>query len=92
MNKKATAAGAILAIALIVILGMMILSGGFSDDLGNAPESIPYGPEPGGLSLTLIDTYGPLMLVVSILLFGAIIGGAAIARGEKTDGKGGDEE
>jgi len=87
MNRKAIAAGGILSIALIVVLILMILSGGFSDDLGNAPESIPYGPEPNGLSFALFETYGSLMFVVAMLLFGAIIAGAAIARGEKKDGE-----
>ena len=80
MNKKATAAGGILATALIVILGLMIISGGWP---GGEITPIPYGPGPGGLSFAIFETYGPMIVVLSMLLFGAIVGGAAISRGEK---------
>ena len=80
MNKKAVAAGVILGVSLIVVLILMILSSTWN---GDEIQSIPYGPGPGGLSFALFEDYGTLMFVLAMLLFGAIIGGAAIARGEK---------
>ena len=82
MNKKAVAVGALLAVAMIFILTMMILSNGWT---GDEITPVPYGPEPDGLSWALFETYGPMMVLVSALLFGAIIAGAAIARGEKKE-------
>jgi len=83
MNKKAVAAGVILGVSLIVVLILMILNSTWT---GDVIQPVPYGTEPGkGLSWALFENYGTLMFVLAMLLFGAIIGGAAIARGEKNE-------
>ncbi|AGI47230.1 hypothetical protein TALC_00216 [Thermoplasmatales archaeon BRNA1] len=93
MSKRA-AAGAVLAISLLVVLGAAIYMTSW-DGFGDSPEPIPYdnvveydaNGDPvavtdGSLNETLFEDYGPVLLVLAILMFGAMIGGVCIAREE----------
>jgi len=86
MNRK-TALGIALGIAMVVMLGGMVLSTNWAEDtnMGDSPTDIPFSPSPGHdfkdtLNYAVFETYGPVLIVVTMLLFGAIIGAAAISK------------
>jgi NADH:ubiquinone oxidoreductase subunit 6 (subunit J) len=86
--KGKTAAALVMGIAMIGMLGGMVLSTDWHDDEGM--NSIPFAPSDDvdftdTLNFALFETYGPVMLVVSLLLFGAIIGSAAISQEEEEE-------
>lgn len=95
MNKR-TAAAVGLAAALLIVLGLAIVVNEWDDSpLGfdDEPQSIPYDDvviDNGGtdtvdgssLNYGVLETYGPLLLVLGALMFAAMIGGICIAREE----------
>ena len=91
MNKKtATAiAGAVIAVAVLALLSSAMLSYEWDQDEG--PQSIPFTPDadgnvvPGSLNYEMFETYGPVLLVLAMLMFCAIIGGAYVAKEDEED-------
>ena len=92
--KKKTIFGIALGVAMVVVLGGMVLSTNWSEDtgMGDTPEEVKFFPDdvyefdPSNyLPFAMFETYGPLMLVVTLLLFGAIIGSAALAKEEEEE-------
>jgi len=91
MNKKALLVGAAVGAALMVMLIAVVLS----DDIGevgdNEMSSIPFTPDDdgkliaGSLPEVLFEGHGPVLLVLAVLMFGAIIGGAYIAKEDDED-------
>ena len=87
MNKKALVAGIIIASFALVMLGAVALSGDFQEYNDNGVGDISYtGTEEGDLPYELFETYGPLLLVLGLLMFGAIIGAAYVAKEDDDDG------
>jgi len=87
MNKKALVAGMIIASFALVMLGAVALSGDFQDYNDNEVGGISYtGTEEGDLPYELFETYGPVLLVLGLLMFGAIIGAAYVAKEDDDDG------
>lgn len=83
--KKQVIVGLVLGVALVAILGGMIIDSEFNDDDGMG--SVPYTPSDDvdfedTLNYAFFEEYGPVLLIVALLLFGAIIGGACISREE----------
>ncbi len=65
------------------------------DNYGDEPESVPFNGvvetdpvsgeetvDPGSLNYVLFEKYGPVLLVLGLLMFGAMIGGICVAREE----------
>ena len=76
-------AGLVIGIAMVAMLGGMVVTTDWHDE--GTINDIPYAPSEDvdfseTLNYALFETYGPVMLVVALLLFGAIIGGAAITQ------------
>lgn len=86
MSKKFVVGGAIALIMIVILAGSAI--GHDWNNMGENPQSIPYGPDENGdnptdgLNYNLYEVYGPVLLVLGILMFGAIIGGVCISREE----------
>ena len=86
MNKKSLMIGMAVAATLMVMLSAVALSdewGGMND---NGMTDIPYtsGDDgiliDGSLNLVLFEEHGHVMFILALLLFGAIIGGAYVAK------------
>ena len=86
--KGKTVVALALGAAMVMMLGFMVLSTDWQDDSGDALDEmhrIPFMPSEDvdfkdTLNYAMFETYGPVIMVVTLLLFGAIIGGAAISR------------
>jgi len=87
MNKKA-AVGALVAVLLLTVLVSTVAMTEWNTSY-DTPQEIPFTGEDAdedvfqsSLNYNLLETYGPVLLVLSILMFGAIIGGVCVAREE----------
>lgn len=84
--KRKVLVGIALGAALLVIMGGMILDTNWTDE--EEMQSIPFAPSDDvnfedTLNFAIFETYGPLILVVTLMLFGAIIGAACISKEEE---------
>jgi len=88
MNKRTAAIGVIIASAVLLMMASAVLTYDWEAD---EMHSIPFTPDsdgdliPGSLNFELFETYGPVILVLAMLMFGAIIGGAYVAKEEEED-------
>jgi len=90
MNKKIVI-GVCVAALLLTVLAVSIVATDWSNHVTNdSPESIDYtgqtdadgNMDHNSLNYAMFETYGPLLLILAILMFGAMIGGVCIAREE----------
>lgn len=91
MNKKIIV-GIIAAAMLLTVLVASVVATEWSDYVPNeSPEKIEFTTNDAGevventLNYALFEQYGPLLLILALLMFGAMIGGVCIAR-EEVDG------
>lgn len=90
MNKK-IAVGIGVAALLLVVCGASIFETDWDDYTNESPENIPFtgvvdeegNIDENSLNYNIFEKYGPLLLVLALLMFGAIIGGVCIAREEE---------
>ena len=96
MDKRSLIPGVILAVAVMTIFAAAALSGDwFGDGDGGNYNETPmqpqeFAPENGTLSPTsinyvLFEEYGPVLLVLALLMFGSIIGGVYIAKEDDSE-------
>ena len=79
-------------LALIIALGMAaILIGGFiaADwQTYDEPQAVPFAPDAGGdlshdsINYVLFEDWGPIMLVLGAVMFGAIVAGVTLSKEE----------
>jgi NADH:ubiquinone oxidoreductase subunit 6 (subunit J) len=90
MNKK-VAIGVCIAAMLLAVLAISVVATDWDDHVTNeVPESIDYSATPddqgnldhNSLNYSLFEAHGPLLLILALLMFGAMIGGVCIAREE----------
>jgi len=88
MNKKIVV-GVCVAAALLAVFGLGIMATDWSFLPNDSPESIDFSGiddtgnlNPESLNYALFEKYGPLLLVLAVLMFGAMIGGVCLAREE----------
>ena len=88
MNRKAAAILAITMIAAISAIGIFTEWNdfGYADDVPEA--GVPFMPENGvladnSLNKALFETYGPVIIVLGIVMFTAMIAGVCISREEE---------
>ncbi|MCL1811469.1 MAG: hypothetical protein FWG41_04565 [Methanomassiliicoccaceae archaeon] len=90
MNKR-VAIGVSVAAMLLAVLAVSVIATDWDDFVTNeSPESIDFIGEvdasgdmnENSLNFALFETYGPLLLILALLMFGAMIGGVCIAREE----------
>ncbi|MDR3075310.1 MAG: hypothetical protein LBU30_04660 [Candidatus Methanoplasma sp.] len=90
MNKKA-AIGICVSALLLTVLAASVMATDWSEHVTNdSPEGIDFtgdidengDMDQNSLNYALFEKYGPLLLILAVLMFGAIIGGVCIAREE----------
>ena len=87
MNKKKIFA------AVVALTMAAILIGGFIAnewDTRDEPEAVPFAPEDGALphdsiNYVLFEEWGPIMLSLGIIMFGAIIAGVTLSREDEEE-------
>ena len=91
MNKKALIPSIVLAVSVMVMFSAAAFSNDWFDDYNTKEmQPQPVGPEDGvlsenSISYALFEENGPILLVLAVLMFGAIIGGVYIAREDDED-------
>ena len=96
MMSKRAGAGIGVAVVLLIALGACIYA--TSWDGMDEPPAIPYNGEAGmnapsntnddgtlkenSLNYGVFEAYGPLLIVLALLMFGAMVGGICVAREE----------
>ena len=97
MMSKRAGAGIGVAVVLLVALGACIYATSW-DNMNDEPTSIPYNGTDGmnaesntnddgtlkenSLNYGVFEAYGPLLIVLALLMFGAMVGGICVAREE----------
>lgn len=91
MNKK-IAIGVVTTALLLTLLTASVMATDWDDYVTNdSPEGIEFNPDTdeygnldhNSLNYALFEQYGPLLLILALLMFGAIVGGVCIAREEE---------
>ncbi|MDR3205625.1 MAG: hypothetical protein LBT41_00780 [Candidatus Methanoplasma sp.] len=90
MNKRALAGAVTAAALLAVLIGAIVLTEWDDHVTNDSPEDIPFDNvvdengdiDRGSLNYALFEEYGPLLLIVALLMFGAMVGGICIAKEE----------
>ncbi len=93
MNKKVAIGAGVAALLLIVCMGSVFATDWDSHMKYNEPQNIPFTDvvdetdtlNPQSLNYNLFEKYGPVLLILAVLMFGAMIGGVCIAREESDD-------
>ena len=86
MNKRA-AVGAI--IALVVICGLAASAITYDWGTDGGPQPVPFGLDGNGelatnsINYQMFEVWGPVLLILGTLMFGAIIAGVCISREEE---------
>ncbi len=86
MSKKGLLCG-VAAIAMICILGASVITYDWGMDGGPVP--VPFGLNGDGtlaensINYQLFEVWGPILLVLGTLMFGAIIAGVCISKEEE---------
>ncbi|MCL1978814.1 MAG: hypothetical protein FWG60_01465 [Methanomassiliicoccaceae archaeon] len=90
MNKRVVI-GICVSALLLTVLAASVMATDWSNHVTNdSPESIDFtgatdddgNMDANSLNYALFETYGPLLLILALLMFGAMIGGVCIAREE----------
>ncbi|MDR1690872.1 MAG: hypothetical protein LBR42_03380 [Candidatus Methanoplasma sp.] len=90
MNKK-VAIGIGVSAMLLVVLAASVVATDWNNYVTNeSPEGIDFTGvtdetgemDQNSLNYALFEKYGPLLLILALLMFGAMIGGVCIAREE----------
>ena len=85
MNKRA-AVGAV--IALVVICGLAASAITYDWGTDGGPQSVPFGLDENGelpvnsINYQMFEVWGPVLLILGTLMFGAIIAGVCISKEE----------
>ncbi|MDR2845866.1 MAG: hypothetical protein LBV63_01130 [Candidatus Methanoplasma sp.] len=90
MSKKVLVGVSVAALLAVVLISAVVLTDWSDYTTNDSPESIPFdgGDDGSGeldhnsLNYALFEQYGPVLLIVALLMFGAMIGGVCIAREE----------
>jgi len=93
MNKKVMVGIAAAAMLLTVLVASVAVTEWGDYFENESPQKIEFvGPvdddgnmDTNSLNYALFEKYGPLLLILALLMFGAMIGGVCIAR-EEVDG------
>ena len=86
MNKRNIACG---ILALAVVIGLSASAITYDWGMEGGPESIPFGLDGDGalaensINYQMFEVWGPVLLVLGTLMFGAIIAGVCISKEEE---------
>ncbi len=85
MSKKAVLGG-IFAVAMAAIIIVGVLSVDWEFDKNEEPASVPFAPDDTGnvpensINYVLFEEWGPIMLILGAVMFGAIIAGVTLSK------------
>ncbi|MDR3283056.1 MAG: hypothetical protein LBS92_05550 [Candidatus Methanoplasma sp.] len=90
MNKRVLGGAVAAAALLAVLIGAVVFTEWDDYKTNDSPEGIPFDNvvdedgniDQGSLNYALFEEYGPLLLIVALLMFGAMLGGICIAKEE----------
>jgi len=89
MSKKIAIGAGVAALLLIVCVGSIFATDWNDYTESDVPENIPVAGvdendnlDESSLAYALFEQYGPVLLILAVLMFGAMIGGVCIAREE----------
>ena len=94
MNKKNLVIG---IVALVVVVGLAASVISYDWGMNNGPTPVPFGLSDDGwladnsINYQMFKVWGPVLLVLGTLMFGAIIAGVCISREEEAKKKEGEE-
>lgn len=87
MMSKRTAFGASIAILVLIASFAAVFATDWNNELPyDEPQHIEFDPQEGAadfkesLNFALFEEYGPVLLILAICMFGAMIGAVCIAR------------
>ena len=86
MNKKAIVSG---IIAIVVIAGLAASAITYDWGTDGGPKPVPFGLDENGelavnsINYQMFEVWGPVLLILGTLMFGAIIAGVCISREEE---------
>lgn len=93
MSKKAIMGGVFaLAMVAIIIVGVTTIDWGF--ETNDEPVSVPFAPEADGslshdsINYVLFEEWGPVMLILGAVMFGAIIAGVTLSKEDDDEEEG----
>lgn len=83
MSKNAIIGGIIAVVAVCILAGSVA---SYSWDVGDDAQKVPFGLEddgtlsPDSINYQVFEIWGPILLVLGTLMFGAIIAGVCISK------------
>ena len=85
MSKKKIL-GALVALCMAIIL----VAGFVATDYGDArePVPVPFDGGEGSINMVLFGEWGPVMLILGAVMFGAIIAGVCLSKEERDEEEG----
>ena len=87
MSKKKAFASALVALVVVCGLAGSVIS--YNWGMDNGVEKVPFGLDDDGkladnsINYQMFEVWGPILLVLGSLMFGAIIAGVCISREER---------
>ena len=87
MSKKKAFASALVALVVVCGLAGSVIS--YNWGMDNGIEKVPFGLDGDGMladnsiNYQMFEVWGPILLVLGSLMFGAIIAGVCISREER---------
>ena len=87
MSKKKAFASALVALVVVCGLAGSVIS--YNWGMDNGIEKVPFGLDGDGtladnsINYQMFEVWGPILLVLGSLMFGAIIAGVCISREER---------
>ncbi len=94
MMSKRTIYGIVTAVIVLSALTFAVFATGWGDIVSNSwPQSLPtFNPIDGSgniltgsLTYVMFETYGPIVALLSLIMFGAMVGAICVAREEVDD-------
>ena len=90
MSKKAIMGGIFaLAMMAIIVIGVTTVDWGFEKN--DEPAAVPFAPDASGdlpedsINYVLFEEWGPVMLILGAVMFGAIIAGVTLSKEDEDE-------
>lgn len=79
----------ILAALIVLSMAVILVAGFIATDYGSArePVPVPFDGGEGSINMVLFGQWGPVMLIIGAVMFGAIIAGVCLSKEEKDEGE-----
>jgi NADH:ubiquinone oxidoreductase subunit 6 (subunit J) len=89
MNKGKAIIYVALGAAILVLIGGAMLTGNWFMDMDGSPSGPSFNTadpaDPSSINDYMFEVFGPVLLILAVMMFGAIIGGVYIAKEDDED-------